>query len=157
MAGELFKTMAGVNLVHVPYRGSGAAHIDMMSGRMDVMFDTLGATLPHIRSGALKALAVTGKTRYEGLPDLPTANETVPGYVVSGWAGVGVPKATPHEVVEKLNREINAGLESPFVKARLADVAALPMPLTQPEFAAFAIAETERWAEVVRLSGAKPD
>jgi tripartite-type tricarboxylate transporter receptor subunit TctC len=157
MAGELFKKMAGVNLIHVPYRGSGAAHIDMMSGRMDVMFDTLGATLPHIRSGALRALAVTGKTRYEGLPDLPTANETVPGYVVSGWAGVGAPKATPHEVIEKLNREISAGLASPVVKARLADVAAVPMPLTQPEFAAFAIAETERWAEVVKLSGAKPD
>jgi tripartite-type tricarboxylate transporter receptor subunit TctC len=157
MAGELFKTMAGVNLIHVPYRGSGAAHIDMMSGRMDVMFDTVGATLPHIRSGALRALAVTGETRYKGLPELPAVNETVPGYVVSGWAGVGTPKATPHEVIEKLNREINAGLASPIVRARLADVAAVPMPLTQPEFTAFAVAETERWAKVVKLSGAKPD
>jgi len=157
MAAELFKTMAGVNLVHVPYRGSGAAHIDMMSGRMDVMFDTLGATLPHIRSGALRALAVTGMNRYEGLLDVPTANETVPGYVVSGWAGVGAPKATPNEVIEKLNREINAGLANPTVKARLADVAAVPMPLTQREFAAFVAAEAERWSKVVKLSGAKPD
>jgi tripartite-type tricarboxylate transporter receptor subunit TctC len=149
--------MAGVNLLHVPYRGSPQAHIDMMSGRMDVMFDTLTVTLPHIRSGALRALAVLGNTKFDALPDIPTMVDTVPGYSVNVWGGVGAPKGMPPELINKLNREINAGLADPVLKARLADMAAVPMPLTQAEFAAVLATETEKWAKVIRAANIRAE
>jgi tripartite-type tricarboxylate transporter receptor subunit TctC len=141
----------------VPYRASATAHIDMIAGRVDVMFDTLTAPLPHIRSGALRALAMAGNARYEDLPDIPTIGETVPGYEVSAWTGVGVPSATPLGIIEMLNREINKSLVDPAVKAQFAQLATTPIIFTPDEFRAFIAAETEKWAEVVKFSGAKPD
>jgi tripartite-type tricarboxylate transporter receptor subunit TctC len=157
LAGELFKKMTRVDMVHVPYRASATAHIDMIAGRVDVMFDTLTAPLPHIRSGALRALAMAGNARYEDLPDIPTIGETVPGYEVSAWTGVGVPSATPLGIIEMLNREINESLVDPAVKAQFAQLATTPIIFTPDEFRAFIAAETEKWAEVVKFSGAKPD
>jgi tripartite-type tricarboxylate transporter receptor subunit TctC len=157
LAGELFQSMTGVKLVHVPYRGEAFALADMISGHVEVMFDTLSAALPHIRSGALRALAVAGKTRYEGLPDVPTVGETVAGYDAMSWGAIGVRRGTPPEIIERLAREINAGLADPVVKKRLNDVAAMPIFYTPAEFSAFMAAESEKWAKVVKASGAKPD
>jgi tripartite-type tricarboxylate transporter receptor subunit TctC len=157
LAGELFKSMTGTNMIHVPYRGSPPAHIDMMSGQVQVMFDSLTASLPHIRAGAFRALAVLGNVRFDPLPNVPTVGETVPGYEASAWVGFGAPLGTPPEIIEKLNREINAGLADPTIKARLAEVAAIPMPFAPTEFAVFMSAETQKWAKVVKFSGAKPE
>jgi tripartite-type tricarboxylate transporter receptor subunit TctC len=157
LAGELFKKMADVDMIHVPYRASAAAHIDMIAGRIDVMFDTVTAPLPHIRSGALRAIAMAGNARYEGLPDIPTISETVPGYHVAGWTGVGVPKATPSDIIQRLNREINAGLSEPAVKAQFAQVATTPIVFTPDEFGAFLETEIEKWGKTVKFSGAKAD
>ncbi len=157
VAGELFKTMTGVDLTHVPYRGSAPALIDVISGRVQVMFDVMTSSLPHIRSGALRALAMAGKTRFGALPDVPTVGDTVPGFEANSWCGVGVPKGTPPEIIERLNREINAGLANPTVKARLAEVATTPIFFTPAEFGAYLAAETEKWGKVVKLSGIKPD
>jgi tripartite-type tricarboxylate transporter receptor subunit TctC len=129
----------------------------MIAGRVDVMFDTLSSPLPHIRSGALRGLAMAGRTRYEGLPDIPTIGETVRGYEMSGWAGVGVPKATAPEIVEKLNREINAGLANPAVKAQLVQIASVPIFFTPDEFGTFMATDAEKWAKVVEFAGIKPD
>jgi tripartite-type tricarboxylate transporter receptor subunit TctC len=157
LAGELFQAMTGTKLVHVPYRGEAFALSDMISGQVEVMFDTLSAALPHIRSGALRALAMAGKSRYEGLPDVPTVGETVAGYDAMSWGGIGVPRDTPPEIIERLNQVINAGLADPVVRKRLADVAATPIFYTPAEFSALMVAETEKWAKVVRLSGAKAE
>ena len=157
LAGELFQAMTGIKLVHVPYRGEAFALADMISGHVEVMFDTLSAALPHIRSGALRALAVAGKNRYEGLPDVPTVGETVAGYDAMSWGGIGVPRGTPPEIIERLNREINAGLADPVVRKRLNDVAATPIFYTPAEFSALMVAETEKWAKVVKLSGVKAE
>src|SRR5713101_2740266 len=157
LAGELFQTMTGVKLVHVPYRGEAFALADMISGHVEVMFDTLSAALPHIRSGALRALAMAGKTRYDGLPDVPTVGETVAGYDAMSWGGIGVPRGTPGEIIERLNQVINAGLADPVVRKRLADVAATPIFYTPAEFSAMMVAETEKWAKVVKLSGVKAE
>jgi len=157
LAGELFQAMTGIKLVHVPYRGEAFALADMISGHVEVMFDTLSAALPHIRSGALRALAMAGKSRYEGLPDVPTVGETVAGYDAMSWGGIGVPRGTPGEIIERLNQVINAGLADPVVRKRLADVAATPIFYTPAEFSALMVAETEKWAKVVRLSGAKAE
>jgi tripartite-type tricarboxylate transporter receptor subunit TctC len=157
LAGELFQAMTGIKLVHVPYRGEAFALADMISGHVEVMFDTLSAALPHIRSGALRALAMAGKTRYEGLPDVPTVGETVVGYDAMSWGGIGVPRGTPGEIIERLNHEINAGLADPVVRKRLADVAATPIFYTPAEFSALMAAETEKWAKVVKLSGVKAE
>ena len=157
VAGELFKMMAGVDLVHVPYRGGAPLVVDLLSGQVQVGFDVLTTSLPHIRSGALRALAMAGGTRFGALPDVPTVGEFVPGYEASVWAGVGVPKATPPEIVERLNREINAGLANPTIKARLADVATTPKSLTAAEFGAHVAAEIEKWGRVVKFAGMRAE
>jgi tripartite-type tricarboxylate transporter receptor subunit TctC len=157
LAGELFQAMTGIKLVHVPYRGEAFALADMISGHVEVMFDTLSAALPHIRSGALRALAVAGKTRYEGLPDVPTVGETVAGYDAMSWGGIGVPRGTPTEIIDRLNQVINAGLADPAVRKRLLDVACVPIFYTPAELSAFMAAETEKWAEVVKRSGVKAE
>jgi tripartite-type tricarboxylate transporter receptor subunit TctC len=157
LAGELFQAMTGIKLVHVPYRGEAFALADMISGHVEVMFDTLSAALPHIRSGALRALAVAGKNRYEGLPDVPTVGETVAGYDAMSWGGIGVPRGTPTEIVDRLNQAINAGLADPAVRKRLLDVACVPIFFTPEELRTFMAAETEKWAEVVKRSGVKAE
>src|SRR5262245_38014763 len=130
LAGELFQAMTGIKLVHVPYRGEAFALADMISGHVEVMFDTLSAALPHIRSGALRALGMAGKSRYEGLPDVPTVGETVAGYDAMAWGGIGVPRGTPPEIIDRLNQAIDAGLAEPAVRKRLLDVAAGPISYT---------------------------
>jgi tripartite-type tricarboxylate transporter receptor subunit TctC len=157
LAGELFQAMTGIKLVHVPYRGEAFALADMISGHVEVMFDTLSAALPHIRSGALRALAMAGKTRYEGLPDVPTVGETVAGYNAMSWGGIGVPRGTPTEIIDRLNQVINAGLADPAVRKRLLDVACVPVFYTPAELSAFMAAETEKWAEVVKRSGVRAE
>jgi tripartite-type tricarboxylate transporter receptor subunit TctC len=157
VAGELFKTMAGVNLVHVPYRGSAPALTDMISGQVQVMFDVMTSALPHIRSGALRAIAVAGKNRFPGLPEVPVIADTVAGYEANSWCGVGVARGTPPEIIDRLNREINAGLANPAVKARLADVSTTPIFFTPATFGAYVAAEIEKWGRVIRHAGAKPE
>jgi tripartite-type tricarboxylate transporter receptor subunit TctC len=157
MAGELFKLMAGVDMLHVPYRGSAPALTDLVAGHIQVMFDAMPAPLPLVRSGALRGLAVTTPDRSRALPDLAPIADTVPGYQSGSWYGVGAPKDTPAEIVERLNREIAAGLENPSIKARLAEANVTPMPLTPVQFGMHVAAETEKWAKVVRAVGAKAE
>src|SRR5262245_19070666 len=157
VAGELFKMMTGVNMVHVPYRGSAPMVADLLSGHVQVAFDTMTTSLPHIRSGALRALAVAGKTRFAGLPDVPTVSDVVPGFEASAWQGVGIPRGTPNEITERLNREINDALASPVIKPRLADAAAMPMVFTPAEFGTYMAAETEKWGKVVRAANIKAE
>jgi tripartite-type tricarboxylate transporter receptor subunit TctC len=157
LAGELFKSVAGVNLIHVPYRGDAQAIPDLLSGRVHLYFATLTATLPHIRSGALRALAVIGNTRYNALPDVPTVGEFVPGYEVDSFAGIGVRQGTPREIIERLNKEINAGLSNSAMRTRFAELAAIPLILTPHEFDALLAAATEKWAKVIRTANIKPE
>jgi tripartite-type tricarboxylate transporter receptor subunit TctC len=157
VAGELFKMMAGVNMVHVPYRGGAPMIADLLAGQVQVGIDVMTTALPHIRSGGLRALGVAGKHRFSGLADVPTIGETVAGYEANSWCGVGAPKGTPDEIVERLNREINAGLADPTVRARLADVATTPIVFTPAEFGAYVAAETEKWGRVVNIAGVKPE
>jgi len=157
IAGELFKMMAGVNLVHVPYRGSAPALTDMISGQVHVMFDILTSSIQHIRSGALRALAVTSVTRSEALPDLPTVGEFLPGYEATAWYGIAAPKNTPSEIVNKLNKEINAGLADPKTKARFAELASTVIPGSPADFGLLVEEEIEKWGKVVKFSGAKPE
>ena len=154
LSGELFMAMTGVKMLHVPYRGSAPALTDMMSGQVQVMFDNVLSSLPHLKSGALRPLAVTSRARIEALPDVPTVGETVPGYETSTWWGVGVPRGTPSETVEKLNREINAVLAEPSIDARLAELGSAPLILAPQAFGALLAAETEKWGKAVKFSGA---
>ena len=157
IAGELFKMMAGVNIVHVPYRGGGPALTDLLAGQVQVYFSPLPAAIEYIRTGKLRALAVTAATRSDALPDIPTVSEFVRGYEASTWFGVGAPKSTPGEVVDKLNKEINAGLADPNMKARLADLGGIPMQMIPAEFGKFIADETEKWAKVIQFAGLKVD
>jgi len=157
LATELFKAMTGVQLLHVSYRGSGPALVDIMSGRIQVMFDTLSSSIPHIRDGKLRALGVTTAKRSDALPDVPTVADTVPGFEVTAWFGVGVPKATPVAVVERLNREVNAALADPKIKARFAELGAIPFVATPADMVKHVALETEKWGKAVRFSGATVD
>jgi len=157
VAGELFKMMTGVDLVHVPYRNSAAALTDLISGHMQVMFDTMSSSIETIRTSKLRPLAVTSPTRSEALPDIPTVGEFVPGYEASGWSGVGAPKGTPAEIIDKLNKEINAGLADPQLNSRLADLGSTVLGGSPADFATLIAAETEKWAKVVKFAGIKPE
>jgi tripartite-type tricarboxylate transporter receptor subunit TctC len=157
LAAELFKAMAGVDLVHVPYRGAAPAMNDLMAGHVQVVFDSMVSVLPHVQGGRVRALAVTGKTRSPLLPDLPAIAETLPGYEAIIWFGVGVPRGTPPEVVARLNREINAGLAAAEIKEKYAKLGTTPMVMTPEEFWAFAQGETDKWREVIEKAGIKVD
>lgn len=157
VAGELFKMMTGVEMQHVPYRGGGAALTDLIAGQTQVMFDNVPTSVETIRAGQLRALAVTTATRSEALPDVPTVAESVPGYEASTLLGVSAPRNTPPEIIEKLNREINAALADPQIKKRMAELGAPSLATSPVEFGKLMIEETEKWAKVVKFSGAKPD
>jgi tripartite-type tricarboxylate transporter receptor subunit TctC len=156
-SGELFKRMAGVDLVHVPFRGSAPAITALLGEQVQVVFDTMGPSIENIRAGKLRALAVTTMTRSEALPDIPTVSEFVPGYEVSLFLGIGAPKSTPGEVIDRLNREINTGLAHPKIKARLADVGSAPLVLSPAPFGRLIADETEKWGKVIRAANIKPE
>jgi tripartite-type tricarboxylate transporter receptor subunit TctC len=155
VAGELFKMMTGVDMAHVPYRGAGPALTDLLGGQVQVMIASTTASIPYIKSGKLHPLAVTTSTRLEVLPDIPTVGEFVPGYEASGWFGIGAPKNTPIEIIDKLNKEINAGLADPKVKARLRDVGGTVLMGSPADFAKLIADETEKWSKVVRAANIK--
>jgi tripartite-type tricarboxylate transporter receptor subunit TctC len=157
LAGEWFKMMAGVNMVHVPYRGGGPAFNDLLGGQVQVMFPTTVGSIGYIRAGRLRALAVTTATRSDALPDIPTVGEFLPGYEASAWFGVGAPKATPAEIVEKLNKEINAGLSDPELRRRLAEGGGTVLPGSPADFGKLIAAETEKWAKVIKSAGIEPE
>jgi tripartite-type tricarboxylate transporter receptor subunit TctC len=153
LAGELFKMMAGVNLVHVPYRGNALALTDLISGQIEVLFPSLGSSIEYVKTGKVRALAVTGATRSDALPDLPTVAETLPGYEAASFYGIGAPRNTPMEVVEILNRTVNAGLADAKLKARLADLGSVPLPGPPATFGKLIADETEKWGKVIRFAG----
>jgi tripartite-type tricarboxylate transporter receptor subunit TctC len=153
LSGELFKIMTGVDLTHVPYRGSAPALTDMISGTVQVMFDNMPSSLPHIQAGKLRALAVTTAQRSDALPDVPTVAETVQGYEASAFFGMSVPKGTPDEVIDILNREINAALADPGLKAKLAELGGIPTPGSPADFGRVVSEETEKWAKVIKSGG----
>jgi tripartite-type tricarboxylate transporter receptor subunit TctC len=157
MAGELFNVMAGVNLVHVPYRGQGPALTDLLGGQVQVLFATTPGTTDYIKTGKLRALAVTTAARAEVLPDVPTVAEFVPGYEASQWYGLAAPRNTPPEIVDRLNKEINAALADPKMKARFADIGGEPLTGAPAAFGSLIAAETEKWGKVVRAAGLKPE
>jgi tripartite-type tricarboxylate transporter receptor subunit TctC len=157
VSGELFKMMTGINMVHVPYRGTGPALTDLLGGQVQVMFATMPAAIEYIKSGKLRALAVTTATRSEALPDLPTVSEFVPGYEASTPHGIGAPKNTPNQIIERLNKEINAALADPKIKARFADLGATPLVGSPVDFGKLMAEETEKWAKVVKFAGIKPE
>jgi tripartite-type tricarboxylate transporter receptor subunit TctC len=156
VAGELFKMMTGTDMVHVPYRGAPQALTDLIAGQVQVLFDPLPSSIEHIRAGKLRALAVTTVTRSDVLPNLPTVAEAVPGYEASGWFGVGVPRNTPAEIVESLNKEINAALADPAMKTRLADLGGTVLGGSSADFGKLIADETEKWGKVVKFAGIKP-
>jgi len=156
VAGALFMTMTGINLLHVPYSGEAPALLDLIAGRVEVMFPTLTGSINYVRSGKLRLLAAAGKSRSEFLPDTPTIGETLPGYAASSWCGVAARRGTPAEVITRLNTEINAVLGEPAIKARLATIDTTPMIYTPAEFGAFIAAEVDKWGEVIRAANIKP-
>jgi tripartite-type tricarboxylate transporter receptor subunit TctC len=157
VAGEMFKMMAGVNMVHVPYRGSVPALTDLMSGQVQVMFDNLPSSIEHIRAGMIRALAVTPGTRSQALPDVPTIGESVPGYLGGGWSGIGTPAHTSAEIIDLLNREINAALADPKIKGRLENLGSPVLMMSPAEFRKLIAEETERWAKVIKFAKIKPE
>jgi tripartite-type tricarboxylate transporter receptor subunit TctC len=156
LAGELFKTMTGVDMLHMPYRGIAPALTDLLGGQVQVMFASMPSSIEYIRAGRLRALAVTTATRWDALPDIPTMSEFLPGYEASQWYGVGVPKNTPAEIVDKLNKEINAALVDPTMRARLADLGGTPLPGSPAQFGKLIAEETEKWGKVIRAANIKP-
>jgi tripartite-type tricarboxylate transporter receptor subunit TctC len=157
LSGELFRMMTGIAAVYVPYRGTPAAHAGLIAGNVHAMFDAIGSAVPHIRSGSLRALGVTATARLPVLPDTPPISDTVPGYAVTGWLGIGVPRDTPAEIVERLNREVNAALAEPAMQARMADLGSTPLPGSAADFAKLIAEETEKWAKVVRFANLKAE
>jgi tripartite-type tricarboxylate transporter receptor subunit TctC len=156
LAGELFKMTSNVDLVHVPYRGTGPALTDLLGGQVQVMFANMAAVIEHIRTGRLRALAVTSATCSEMLPELPTVGDFVPGYEASAWNGLGAPRGTSAEIVEKLNKEINAGLVNPKISGRFSEFGLSVLPGSAANFGKLILAETEKWAKVVKFAGIKP-
>lgn len=157
VAGELFKMMAGVDMVHIPYRGGAPALTDLLAGQVQVYFSSVASAIQYIRADKLRALAVTTAKRSDLLPDLPTLAEFLPGYEASPWYGLGAPKGTPAEVIARLNEEINKALADPAIKTRLAELGATPLPGSAADFGRLLVEETDKWAKVVKMSGAKPD
>jgi len=157
VAGELFRMMVGIDIVDVPYNGAGPALVDLLAGQTQFMFDTTPSSLPHIKAGQLRALAVTTVSRTEVLPDLPTVGEFVPGYEASQWYGLAGPKNLPLDVIDRLNKEVNAAIAEPGMKARLAELGGAPLQSTPADFGALIVGETEKWGRVVKFSGAAAD
>jgi tripartite-type tricarboxylate transporter receptor subunit TctC len=158
VAGELFKMMAGVDMVHVPYRGSTPALVDLMGGQVQVMFDVTPSSLPHVKAGKLRPLGVTSTARLEVLPDVPPVGDFLPGYQAAGWIGFGAPHGTPREIVDMLNKEIVATLADPTIRTRVADLGGTMLPPGSPgDFARFIAEETDKWAKVVKFAGIKPE
>jgi tripartite-type tricarboxylate transporter receptor subunit TctC len=157
LSGELFKMMTGVVMVHVPYRGDAPALTDLIGGQVQVMFGSIPPSVEHIRAGKLRALAVTTATRSEALPDIPTVSDFVPGYEASAWYGIGAPRNAPAEIVDKLNKEINAALSDPKIKARLADLGGTVLSGSPADFGKLIADETEKWGKVIRAANIKPE
>ena len=157
IAGELFKMMAGVDMVHVPYRGIAVALSDLLGGQVQVSFASMPSSIQYIRAGQLRALAVVTATRADALPDIPTVAEFVPGYEASSWYGVGAPKAMSAEIIDKLNKEINAGLADPKLKTRLADLGGDVLALSPADFGKLIVDETEKWGNVIRALNIKAE
>ena len=157
LSGELFKMMAGINMVHVPYRGEAPALTDMLGGQVQAMFGTMPASIEYVRAGKLRPLAVTSARRSELLPDLPTVGDFVPGYETSAWQGIGAPKNTPAEIINKFNKEINAGLADPKIKTRVADMGGTVLAGSPADFGQLIADETEKWGKVVRFANIKPE
>jgi len=155
MSGELFKSMTGCDMLHVPYKGAGPALVDLMGGQVDVLFDNLPSSIGHIKSGKLRALAVTSQEREPSLSHLPTVGETVPGYEATAWFGVGMPKNTPREIIDRVNAEVNRALADPKMRERLAELGGKPIAGTPEDFGKVIAAETAKWEKVVIFSGAK--
>jgi tripartite-type tricarboxylate transporter receptor subunit TctC len=149
--------MAGVNIVHVPYRGAGPALVDLLAGQVQVGFPSMPASIEYVRAGKLRALAVTNATRSDALPDIPTVGEFLPGYEASALYGIGAPKGTPVEIIDMLNKEINAALADPKMKAHLADLGGVALPGSPAEFGKLIADETEKWAKVIKFAGIKPE
>jgi tripartite-type tricarboxylate transporter receptor subunit TctC len=156
VSGELFKMMAGIDMVHVPYRGAAPALSDLLGGQVQVMFDPLLSSIGYIRAGKLRVLAVTTAVRSEALPDIPTVGEFLPGYEASTWFGLGLPKNTPADIVHKLNKEVNAGLADPKLKARLADLGGTVLVGSPAEFGELIAEDIEKWARVIKFAGIHP-
>jgi tripartite-type tricarboxylate transporter receptor subunit TctC len=156
LAGELFKMMAGVSLVHVPYRGNAPALTDLIAGQVEVVFPSAASSIEYVKTGKLRGLAVTGATRLDALPDLPTVGDTVPGYEASSLYGIGAPMNTPVEIVDKLNKEVNAALADPRMRAQLAGLGGTPLPGSPAEFGRLIADETEKWGKVIKFAGIKP-
>jgi tripartite-type tricarboxylate transporter receptor subunit TctC len=157
VAGELFKAMTGVSMVHVPYRGDAPAITDLLGGQVQVYFSTLPGSIEHIRSGKLRALAVTTAARAEALPEIPSVGELVPGYEASQWNGIGAPKNTPARIIDRLNKEINAALADPKIRAQISDLGSTVLPGSPADFGKLIADETDKWAKVVKLAGLKPE
>jgi tripartite-type tricarboxylate transporter receptor subunit TctC len=157
LSGELFKIMAGVNMIHVPYRGDAPALTDLLAGQVQICFTGLVSSIEYVRAGKVRALAVTTANRLETMPDIPTVGDFVPGYEASGWQGIGAPKNTPTDIVEKLNKEINAALADPRMKQRLLDLGGAPLPLTPFAFGKLIADDTEKWAKVIRAANIKAE
>jgi tripartite-type tricarboxylate transporter receptor subunit TctC len=155
LSGELFKSMTGCNMVHVPYKGAGPALIDLIGGQVDVLFDNLPSSVVHIKAGKVRALAVTSEQREPSMAQLPTVGETVPGYEATAWFGIGMPKGTPREIIDKVNAEVNRALADPKMRERLAELGGKSIAGTPEDFGKIIAAETAKWKKVVTSSGAK--